>query len=360
MEDIRDFHWTVTGSSHLSRSRNCEDASLSFSTRDYVIAAVADGHGARYCFRSGKGAKMAVETAWRSLQMFMQEARNEDLVSVLQTPSYRRQLFYKISSLIVHNWRRNVLRDLKNNPVSFLEQMENLPDTDPEEDEDAGCLLYGTTLLFAAMNEDVLLLGQQGDGRICVLYADGTINMPVPWDQRCYQNVTTSMCDADADTSMRFAWVDLREKPVAAVFLLSDGIEDSFKDFESLYAYLLEITTGYYRNRMDFERYLANSFAELSHTGSKDDASMAGFFCRLELGDIYNQIERRVRFSMDEKKLNDIRSHLARIESLMKEEEDPQKLVEFNALYNAGIDAYSQIRSDMKVIYEAMKKEEGK
>jgi hypothetical protein len=51
----------------------------------------------------------------------------------------------------------------------------------------------------------------------------------VPWDERCYLNVTTSICDDDAAETARVYFSFNKDKaPPLAVFLCSDGIDDNY------------------------------------------------------------------------------------------------------------------------------------
>jgi hypothetical protein len=52
----------------------------------------------------------------------------------------------------------------------------------------------------------------------------------VPWDERCFLNATTSICDDDAIPSARlFSRAVTAETPApAAIFLCSDGVDDNF------------------------------------------------------------------------------------------------------------------------------------
>lgn len=79
--------------------------------------------------------------------------------------------------------------------------------------------IYGTTLMAALALPGCLLLIHQGDGRIDVFYGDGRVEQPVPWDIRCEDTTTTSMCDADVTSSIRHKIINLRETPVVACYL---------------------------------------------------------------------------------------------------------------------------------------------
>lgn len=100
----------------------------------------------------------------------------------------------------------------------------------------------------------------------------GEFTQPIPWDEECFLNVTTSLCDENAAKEFRFCFS--RTLP-AAVFIGSDGIDDCFAGDERLY---------------DFYRVTLKSFAEtdeetaiaqlkeylptLSEKGSGDDMSV--------------------------------------------------------------------------------------
>ena len=78
---------------------------------------------------------------------------------------------------------------------------------------------------------------QQGDGRCILFDENGDVSQPIPWDNRCESNVTTSMCDNDVFTSIRHKIIDLDQNPISACFVCSDGIEDSFIGMEGTYAF---------------------------------------------------------------------------------------------------------------------------
>jgi hypothetical protein len=50
---------------------------------------------------------------------------------------------------------------------------------------------------------------------------------PIPTDDRCFLNTTTSLCDPDATTEFRFCGGNAETTPVA-IFLGTDGIDDAF------------------------------------------------------------------------------------------------------------------------------------
>lgn len=85
---------------------------------------------------------------------------------------------------------------------------------------------YGATLIGVVAAEDFWFGVQIGDGKCVVFGRDGEECEPIPWDDKCFLNITTSICDFNAGSEFRYYFG--REMP-AAVFAGSDGIDDSFK-----------------------------------------------------------------------------------------------------------------------------------
>jgi hypothetical protein len=141
---------------------------------------------------------------------------------------------------------------------------------------------YGSTLIAAAITPYYWFGIHIGDGRLTALYPDGTYDQPVPWDEKCYLNVTTSICDDDAYKQARFYFSFHEEKaPPVAVFLCSDGIDDNYPVDENekhLFKLYRTIAITFAEDGFDSTckqlNDLANSFAT---KGKGDDTSIAGF-----------------------------------------------------------------------------------
>jgi hypothetical protein len=89
---------------------------------------------------------------------------------------------------------------------------------------------YGTTLIAAAAAEDYWFGIHIGDGKCVACYPDGSWDQPIPWDDKCFLNVTTSVCDDDSIDRARVYFCTRREEkglPVM-VFVNSDGVDDSY------------------------------------------------------------------------------------------------------------------------------------
>lgn len=293
------FHKTVIGHLHILNGFPCEDASASYTSGNgrYHIIAVADGHGSKSCFRSRCGSKIATEVALENLQQFAnsilasEEIEERFYRDIFSNPRYRQMTIKRLTDTIVAEWNDRVLEDYSNNPPTHEEIGEDA--TEPVITNNLSHV-YGTTLIAALQLPQCLLLLQQGDGRCDVFYADGSVEQPIPWDIRCEDTTTTSLCDIDAAESIRNCIIDTVNKPVIACFLGCDGVEDAYRDtYEALggshdlmggvHSFYKDLICKLSQNtQIDFENYLNEMLPDFSangrfsRIGSGDDVSVAG------------------------------------------------------------------------------------
>lgn len=318
MSRMYTFHETVRGYFHIKNGCPCEDSSASFSAEDgrYHIAVVADGHGSKICFRSGYGSQAAVKVALECLQQFAgtvlasEEAEDRFYQDLFSNPRYRQMTIRQLTDTILAGWYDRILEDYKNNPPSTEEMGEGAT-----EYENAKSLahIYGTTLIAALQMPKCLLLLHQGDGRCDVFYPDGSVEQPVPWDARCEDAVTTSLCDEDAADSFRSCVINLEKRPVMACYLGSDGVEDAYRDtYEELggshvrmggvHTFYKALTCRLAKmEQAEFEAYLKEMLPEFSangkfsRSGSGDDVSVAGIVALDVIWQLAARYERDVR-----------------------------------------------------------------
>ena len=287
MEQIYTFHKTAHGYGHIQKNQPCEDASGSFREEDgsFSVAVVADGHGQARSFRSRIGSQLAVDAALDCLKdaanaiLSSPEESTSFYSAVLECGHERQIRFRQLTDTILSQWNDRI----------WAYHAENLP-TQEElgeyaefyEEENRIPQIYGTTLIAALWLPRCLVLIQQGDGRCCVFYADGTYDQPIPWDDRCEGNRTSSMCDADAADRVRFCVIDLEEKNVAACYLCTDGVEDAYRNQEGAYVFCKALSCDFQEKEELFDSYLGELLPEFSargrfgQYGSLDDVSVAG------------------------------------------------------------------------------------
>lgn len=299
MSQVYTFHETVRGHLHVMNEFPCEDSSASYSAEDgkYHIAIVADGHGSKSCFRSDYGSKVATEVAMECLQQFAEatlaseEVEDRFYKDMFSNPRYRQMTIRRLTDTIIAGWHDRVLENYKNDPPSVEEMGESAAEYEGGKNF---VHIYGTTLIAALWMPKCLVLVHQGDGRCDVFYSDGSVDQPIPWDSRCEDTVTTSLCDEDVTDSFRSRVIDLSVKPVMACYLGCDGVEDAYRDtYEGLggshvlmggvHTFYKDLTCqlakmGY----AEFEDYLKTMLVDFSvngkfsRSGSGDDVSVAG------------------------------------------------------------------------------------
>ena len=168
----------VIGAKHVRDGRPCQDDLRIEQDGSTIALAVADGHGSSV--HAEIGARIAVQVASRALLDFatsLGAGHSADLRAVhgfAQDP-FRRQ--------IVREWVRQVHEHAGTDDVDLKD--------------------YGSTLLFALVTPDFLLLGQLGDGDLLVVASDGTVSRPLPTDPVCFGEETSSLCLPEASTSLR-------------------------------------------------------------------------------------------------------------------------------------------------------------
>lgn len=288
MNTYKSFAITVIGNSHTKQGLVCQDASFKYDNDKVSIAVVADGHGDSNCFRSDKGSKLAVACAAKGLEEFVViheqkfskgHLKKKNITSKNDFDKSIRDLV----KFIIASWQVKVEEDYTANPFSQKEL--ELADEKHRKKYEAGIDLnkaYGTTLIAAAITDDYWFGIHIGDGRFTALYPDGSCDQPVPWDEKCYLNVTTSICDDNALEQARiyFSFNELSPPPVA-VFICTDGIDDNYPvDENEKHLFKLYRTIALTFVNDDFDSTynqmieLVNAFAT---KGKGDDTSIAGF-----------------------------------------------------------------------------------
>ncbi len=248
------FHFSCIGAGHIRQGSPCQDASDSVKEKCYSMAVVCDGHGGADYFRSDRGSRMAAE-AFRGCVADKNFVRQLDMAeSAQQVEELARQL---VKSVILR-WNNAVEEDMAQDPFTE-EEMQGISDRARSRYAAGQKLpaIYGTTLLGFICGRLWCFGVQIGDGRCVLANSWGQLYQPIPADERCFLNVTTSLSDENAFEEFRFWAVKSLDKdfPIA-VFLGSDGIEDSFAGDEKL---------------LDFYRLVLKNIADSRSTAPIDE-----------------------------------------------------------------------------------------
>lgn len=330
------FALSKTGASHLPKGIPCQDYSLSWESEDgaNLIVIVCDGHGSSTYVRSDVGSKLAAEITKNKLLDFIATTnpsifhnrqgfvtarpsldeskwgihpskpvasmteveallykQNQQFCQQVMEIREQDSVIYSVFEQIYYEWLVSIKKDSTENPFSDTEQAA-LGSNDLVK-------AYGTTLMAYLQTPFYWLAFHIGDGRIVASDRNLSWHQLVPWDCNCFQNFTTSLCNKNPLLSFRYAFNGMGEFPVS-VMCCSDGIEDSYGDFDIAPNYLLDFYTGLLNTTLVdskdiFLEKLSDFLPKLSAAGSKDDMSLAGFVCLDAIRDGLKECELRNR-----------------------------------------------------------------
>ncbi len=290
MDAYHAFHFGCIGASHLKKGTVCQDACASMETENYRLAVACDGHGGEDYFRSDRGSRMAaqafcecVEKAFckplkrwlrRKSASLKNKAHNfADALNACTTQKeIDEQLLWFIRS-VVARWNLLVEEDMAQDP--FREEELAAVSEKAKAQYEAGegvQKAYGTTLLGVVLTKHFWFGIQIGDGKCVTFDREGSATEPIPWDETCFLNVTTSICDSAAVQEFRFSFS--KDLPVA-IFVGSDGIDDCFVGETPLYNFYRLILTSFATEDIPKAQQELNAYLPvLSEKGSGDDMSI--------------------------------------------------------------------------------------
>ena len=201
----------------------------------FCFMGVSDGHGGAPYFRSHKGAEFALQVVQDIVSRRMD--RIKELVASGDFDTIRSQL----ALAIVKDWRKLIDLDLAEHPIT-KEELEHLEGEKPAvaalyRQGQELYSIYGCTLVCYFATRDFWFAVQIGDGDFALSQDGQEFVLPMPTDEGCFLNQTTSLCDAAATKEFRF--VAGTQIPKVAL-CTSDGVSNSFKTEEQV--------TGFYRS----------------------------------------------------------------------------------------------------------------
>ncbi|MBP3542156.1 MAG: protein phosphatase 2C domain-containing protein [Clostridia bacterium] len=266
-----DFHFSSQGHNHQKDDKVCQDASWSYSNDNASIAVVADGHGSNNYPRTDRGSRFAVEVAGQAIKEFVETVAEDEEEFHLDSDKFLLQL----EKRILAKWYEAVEIDLQANPFAE-DELALVSDRyksfylNGERQEKA----YGTTLIAVCQTKSYWFGIHIGDGKCVCVQPDGTTDEPIPWDEQCQQNITTSICDSNAIEEFRHCFSTTI--PIAT-FIGSDGVDDSYTSIQELHGLYTSILTVFAQQGQaiglkEVEEYLPT----ISRKGSGDDVSISG------------------------------------------------------------------------------------
>ena len=286
-----DFH--CQGESHKATDKVCQDYSYSYvDDNGLAIAIVCDGHGGKHYFRSDVGARYATEIIAANVRAFVENVDETMLVgqpftqqatvqSDIARQDFRKEkpidkAFRQLFASIIGQWQQHIEQHAAANPLTEKEN------TQVEEQYRKEFLsgyklekIYGCTLMACVITPRYWFAFHLGDGKMVSFDEEAQWKEPVLWDDNCFLNRTTSICDADALNEFRYTYQGDGGFPIA-VFLGSDGMDDSFGEENNLVNFYVKVAKSLVTNGHDATfADIQDSLPVLSKRGSQDDMSVA-------------------------------------------------------------------------------------
>lgn len=286
------FHYTCRGESHIEANKVCQDASDSITRDSMSMAIVCDGHGGSRYFRSDIGAKIATNVTKVCVEEFIRQidtallkgkpyTKKSAISSEVQLNLFTKDTltdksFRQLFSSIIYNWRVKIVQHAEQFPLTSTEKEQVEYRYQNDFINGIGIeKVYGCTLICYVITADYWFAFQIGDGKCISFDMEGNWEEPIPWDENCFLNKTTSLCDSSALNEFRYSYCGDGHYPLA-VFLGTDGIDDSFGEIENMIDFYIQVLKLIVN---EGEEHTLNTVKEtlpqLSKIGSKDDLSMA-------------------------------------------------------------------------------------
>jgi len=283
------FHYSCEGESHKATGKVCQDHSLTCSVDGLTVAIVCDGHGGERYFRSDIGSKCAADATLEAVTYFAEQVgdtlfENKPFTAVGPTTTLKDakdlsavdKAFRQLFSSIIYRWNEKIKQHAQTVAITEWEKA-NVPPKYLEEFSKSESFekQYGCTLMAYVQTPTYWFAFHIGDGK-CISFQENPIwKEPIPWDDRCFLNKTTSLCDTSAIEEFRYCYQGDGHFPWA-ILLGSDGLDDSFGETDNLanfYVQILKMLAN--EGQPATEASLQETLPQLSKIGSKDDMSVA-------------------------------------------------------------------------------------
>lgn len=317
---MKSVYYFCQGESHKSTDKPCQDyaEAASYPSEELSYAIVSDGHGGERYFRSQIGSENAVKITAKAVRQFVKNMKElsftpKDKDSVFEGEGFTaysaatsngkqedtaaHQALMWLFSSIIAQWNESIAKHARTNDLNEWEKahvQQKYQDrfNDDRKDPDKTFeKTYGCTLMAYVQTKEYWFAFHIGDGK-CVSFdvKDNrlAVSQPIPWDERCFLNKTTSLCDSDVLSEFRYCYQGNGKFP-KAVFLGSDGIDDSYGDGENLTNFYIEIFKLIAKRSIrTVKRQLEKDLPIISQRGSKDDMSVACVYDETNLKEDFN------------------------------------------------------------------------
>lgn len=300
---MRCFDFHCQGESHKATDKVCQDYSYSrIDEEGLAIAVVCDGHGGKRYFRSDVGARFATEIIANNVKEFVNNideklfvgqpfVQQATIQAEIDHQDFRKEkpidnAFRQLFASIIGQWQQRIEQHAATHPLTEKEIVQ--VEVQYRKEFLSGYKLektYGCTLMAYVCTPRYWFAFHLGDGKMISFDQDAQWKEPVLWDDRCFLNKTTSICDSDALNEFRYTYQGDGGFPIA-VFLGSDGMDDSFGEETNLVNFYVQVAKSLVKDGFDATYAdIKDSLPVLSKRGSQDDMSIACVYDEVKLAE---------------------------------------------------------------------------
>lgn len=337
------------GESHKSSNKPCQDYAYAESNPGLSMAIVCDGHGGQRYFRSQLGSQFATEITRESLRDYVENMASEQKsvfegalftsysvanATDVQVDSEAHKSLIWLFSSIISQWNLRITQHAMENDLSdwelnhveqrYLDEFQERRNSEYATFEKT----YGCTLMAYVQTPDYWFAFHLGDGKcISMRVVDDKLvcEQPIPWDERCFLNKTTSLCDSNALEEFRYCYQGDGKFPLA-MFLGSDGMDDSFGDGYNLYNFYIQLFKVIIRKGKNrAKKELVKSLPIISKIGSKDDMSVASIYDDTNLAETFFLLTEYQKEKLNEL-LNTVEDKIVKLEKKIESVNDYDSL----------------------------------
>ncbi len=291
---MESINYTCIGASHITENKVCQDYSLSINADGLCAAVVCDGHGGKRYFRSDKGAEFAATITGEKIKEFVENFDKSLIIGKPFTQCLAKSdpkntssdelfsIFNRLFTSIVSTWYAQIEKHANDNPLTDKER--ELCEPAWIDEFKNGVKIeksYGCTLMAAVFTKEYWFAFHIGDGKMISLQRNPLFTEPVPWDDKCFLNKTTSLCDNNPFDEFRYCYCGDGSSP-DAVFLGSDGMDDGFRSTENLVGFYIKVASSLVNEGKD---KTFNDIKTILQKRSQDDMSLAIVFDELKISE---------------------------------------------------------------------------
>lgn len=198
------YYASRQGKAHSMRRKPSQDyCFVKNISPEFQFTAMADGHGGNDYPRSGTGAILACKILYDLIKKELNEYGVDFWLYNIRTKNFRVKY--------IKAWREAVLQDFKKNSSQLYSEERRI------------IRQYGTTLMFAVISKNIIVLGQIGDGAI-LLFNDSLQSQLFKRHKTKNSPATYSMVSSDAEYC--FITDVYKNSTFKYILLATDGIYD--------------------------------------------------------------------------------------------------------------------------------------